>query len=78
MAQYINEDSENPGKKHDDDGIIDDDSKENGLEEDEDFDGFHKNEDIISEFDWSTKRNLMGFTILMILPARMKRTICML
>ena len=41
MIQQIKEESDNPGKHHDYDGIIDDDSKENGLEDNEYFDGFH-------------------------------------
>ena len=43
MIQHMKEYSENLGKNHDDDGIIDDDAKENGLEDDDDFDGFDKN-----------------------------------
>ena len=39
------------GKHHDDDGIIDDDYKENGMQYSEDFDGINENEDCTSEAD---------------------------
>ena len=39
----MKENSENPGKHHDDDGIIDNDSVGNWLDKDECFDGFHDN-----------------------------------
>ena len=45
----MKEDSENKGKNHDDDGAIDDDAEENGLGDNEDFDGFDENEDVTSE-----------------------------
>ena len=44
MKQKMKEESENPGKHHDDSDIIDDDAEENGLEDGEGFDGFHKND----------------------------------
>ena len=47
MKEY----SENPGKHYDDDGIIKNDSEENGLEDDRGFDGFHENYDGTSEAD---------------------------
>ena len=43
MTQPMKEESENPWKHHDYDGIINDDSKENGLEDDERFEEFHNN-----------------------------------
>ena len=51
MTHNIKEESDNTGKHHDDDGTIDDDKEENGLGDDEDFDGFDKNEDVTSETD---------------------------
>ena len=49
MKQQMKEDIENKGKHHDDDGAIDDDAEENGLGDNEDFDGFDENEDVTSE-----------------------------
>ena len=50
MTQRMKEYSDNLGKHHDDDdGIIGGDAKENGMEDDEYFDGFHNNEDVISK-----------------------------
>ena len=43
ITQNIKEESENLGKHQYYDVIIDDDAEENGLEDDEDFDGFHDN-----------------------------------
>ena len=43
ITQNIKEESENLGKHQYYDVIIDDDAEENGLEDDEDFDGFHEN-----------------------------------
>jgi len=51
MTQQMKEESENQGKHHDDDGAIDDDAEENGLGDNEDFDGFDENEDVTSEAD---------------------------
>ena len=39
------------GKHHDDDGAINDEAKENGLGENDNFDGFDDNEDVASEAD---------------------------
>ena len=39
------------GKHHDDDCAINDESKENGLGENDNFDGFDDNEDVASEAD---------------------------
>ena len=47
MAQQIKEESENPGKHHDDYGIIN--AEENVLKGDKDFYGFHDNEDVASK-----------------------------
>ena len=77
MIHQIKEESENTGNHHNDDGIIDDDAKENGLEDDEDFGGFHENEDVTREADWRTMRILMGFTIMRVLPTRLKRPLWM-
>ena len=43
MTQKIKEESENLGKHQYYDVIINDDAEENGLEDDEDFDGFREN-----------------------------------
>ena len=51
MSHQMKEYSENPGKHHDDDGIIKNDSEENGLEDDGGFDGFHENYDGTSDAD---------------------------
>ena len=45
----MKEESENQGKHHDDDGVINDDAEENVLGENEDSDGFDDNEDVTSE-----------------------------
>ena len=45
----MKEEIENLGKHQDDYVIINDDAEENGLEDDEDFYGFHNNEDVTSE-----------------------------
>ena len=77
MTQQMKEEGENPGKHHGDDGIINDDAKENGLKDDDYFDGFHKNEDVNSEADSSTMRMLMGFMIMRMLLARLTMPIWM-
>ena len=51
MPQQMKEYSDNMGKQHDDDGIINYDADENGLEDDEDFDIFNENEDVTREAD---------------------------
>ena len=43
MIQQMKEAIENLGKQHDDDDTINDDAEENGLEDDDNFDVFHKN-----------------------------------
>ena len=50
-TQQMKEENDNQGTHHDDDGAIDDDAEENELGENEDFDGFDKNEDVTSEVD---------------------------
>ena len=75
MTQKMKEDSDNPGMHHDDYGIIDDDVEKNGMKENEDFDGFHENEDVTSEDDWRAMRILMGFARMRILPERLARPI---
>ena len=51
MIQQMKEAIENLGKQHDDDDTINDDSEENGLEDDDNFDVFHKNLDVTTEAD---------------------------
>ena len=51
MKQQMKEDSDNPGKQHDDDGAINDDAKEDGLGGNEYFSGFEENEVVISKAD---------------------------
>ena len=52
IKQQLKEDSGNQGKQNvDDDGTINDDNNKNGLVGDEDFDGFDKNQYVISEAD---------------------------
>ena len=51
MTQVTKEESENPQKNHDDYVIIDDYAEENGLEDDENFGGFHNNQDVTSDAD---------------------------
>ena len=77
MTHQMKEESENMGKHHDDDGIIDDESEEHVLGYDEDFDVFHKNEDVTRKADWRTMSILMGFTRTRILPERLTRPIWM-
>ena len=43
------EESDNLVNNHDDYGIINDGAGVNGMEDDEDFDGFHDNEDFTRE-----------------------------
>ena len=50
MVQHMKEESENPGKQHDDDGIIYYDAEENVLGDDEYFHGFDDNEDATSKY----------------------------
>ena len=47
----MKEESENPGKHHDDEGAINDDAEENGLGDDDNFDNFDDNEDVTREAD---------------------------
>ena len=47
----MKENRKDTGNHLDDDGIIDDDTKGNGMEGDKDFDVFHNNEDVTSEAD---------------------------
>ena len=49
--------------------------RESGLEDDEDFDGFHENEDLTSEAYCRTMGILMGFTSTIILLERLTRHI---
>ena len=51
MIHQMKEAIENLRKYHDDDDTINDDSEENGLEEDDNFDVFHKNLDVTTEAD---------------------------
>ena len=43
IIQKMKEVIENLGKHHDDDDTTNDDAEENGLEDDDNFDVFHKN-----------------------------------
>ena len=69
--------SENPGKHHDYYGIIDDDTKEDGLVDGEDFDGFHENEYVTKEADWRTMSIFMCFKRIIMLPVRLTSHIWM-
>ena len=60
MPHQMREESENLWKHHDDDGIFNDDTKENGLEDDAGFYWFHKNEYVTSEDDLRAMMILMG------------------
>ena len=40
MTQKLKDESENQGKRHNDDGSIDDDAEENGLGDNKNFNGF--------------------------------------
>ena len=77
MTHQTMEESENPGKHHDDDGIINDDAKDNELEYNEDFYGFHNNQDVTSKGDWRAMMISMGFTRMWMLPARLTSYIWM-
>ena len=77
MEQQTKEESKNVVNHHDDDGIINDNAEENGLEDDGDFDVFHDNEDVTRKAIWRTMNILMGFTRMRMLTERMTRPIWM-
>ena len=51
ITQQRNGYSDNTENHHGEDEIVDDDAEENVLEGDEDFYGFHENEDVTSKAD---------------------------
>ena len=62
MTQHMKEESESLGKHHDDDDAIDDEAEENGLGDDDNFDGFDENEGFTNKADEAYKDVLNNIT----------------
>ena len=77
MTQQMKKESENPGKYHYYDGVINDDAKKMDWRTMKIFYGFQNNEDVTINSGWRKMDILVGFMRMRMLPARMMRTIWM-